>query len=187
MKIVVGLGNPGPEYDATRHNVGWWLLDRLAYEWDFPLYKREGRAMVTEGSRNDEVFRLMKPTTYMNRSGQALAALASLPDFLPAEDMLVVVDDAALEVGRVRFRSLGSPGGHNGLRSVSQALGSDDYPRLRIGVGIPPGDADLSDWVLSPMGLEDEDVILGLLPELVRGVEVWGKEGMETAMNSFNR
>ncbi len=143
--------------------------------------------MVTEGSRNDEVFRLMKPTTYMNRSGQALTALASLPDFLPAEDMLVVVDDAALEVGRVRFRSLGSPGGHNGLRSVSQALGSDDYPRLRIGVGIPPGDADLSDWVLSPMSLEDEDVILGLLPELVRGVEVWGKEGMETAMNSFNR
>ncbi|MCJ7629794.1 MAG: aminoacyl-tRNA hydrolase [Longimicrobiales bacterium] len=187
MKVVVGLGNPGPEYDATRHNVGWWLLDRLAYEWDFPLYKREGRAMVTEGSRNDEVFRLIKPTTYMNRSGQALTALASLPDFLPAEDMLVVVDDAALEVGRVRFRSLGSPGGHNGLRSVSQALGSDDYPRLRIGVGIPPGDADLSDWVLSPMGLEDEDVILGLLPELVRGVEVWGKEGMETAMNSFNR
>lgn len=187
MKVVVGLGNPGPEYDATRHNVGWWLLDHLAYEWDFPLFERDGKAMVTEGSRGNEVFRLMKPTTFMNRSGQALTALAAYPDFLPFEDMLVVVDDAALEVGRVRFRSRGSPGGHNGLRSVSQALGSDDYDRLRIGVGIPPEGADLSDWVLSPMGLEDEDVVLGLLPELVRGVEVWGIEGTETAMNGFNR
>ncbi len=187
MKVVVGLGNPGSEYDATRHNVGWWLLDRLAYEWDFPLFQREGRAMVTVGSRDGEVFRLVKPTTFMNRSGQALIALATIPEFLPQKDMLVVVDDAALEVGRVRFRSLGSPGGHNGLRSVSQALGSDEYPRLRIGVGLPPDNVDLSEWVLSPMGPEDEDVVLGLLPDLVRGVEVWGIEGMETAMNSFNR
>ncbi|MGD2123710.1 MAG: aminoacyl-tRNA hydrolase [Gemmatimonadota bacterium] len=187
MKVVVGLGNPGPEYDATRHNVGWWLLDRLAYEWDFPLFRREGRAMVTEGSRGEVVFRLVKPTTFMNRSGQALAALATVPEFLPQKDLLIAVDDAALEVGRVRFRPQGSPGGHNGLRSVSQALGSDEYPRLRIGVGTPPDGEDLSDWVLSPMGPEDEDVILGLLPELVRGVEVWGNEGIETAMNGFNR
>jgi PTH1 family peptidyl-tRNA hydrolase len=187
MKIVVGLGNPGPEYDATRHNVGWWLLDRLAYEWDFPLFQREGRAMVSEGSRNDEVFRLMKPTTFMNLSGQALGGLAEVPDLLPEKDLLVVVDDAALDVGRVRFRPEGSPGGHNGLRSVSRALGSDHYARLRIGVGVPEGTEDLSDWVLSPMGPEDEDVILGLLPELVRGVEVWGFEGIEAAMNSFNR
>ena len=187
MKVVVGLGNPGPEYDATRHNVGWWLLDRLSYDWDFPLFQREGRAMVTEGTRQGEVFRLMKPTTFMNRSGQTLSALASLPDFLPSRDLLVVVDDAALEVGRVRFRSQGSPGGHNGLRSVSRALGSDDYPRMRIGVGIPPDEADLADWVLSPMDPEDEDVILGLLPDLVRGVEVWGIEGIDAAMNSFNR
>ena len=187
MKVVIGLGNPGPEYDATRHNVGWWLLDRLAYDWDFPLFQREGRAMVTEGSREREVFRLMKPTTFMNRSGQALSALASIPEFLPSEDLLVVVDDAALHVGRVRFRPQGSPGGHNGLRSVSEALGSDEFARLRIGVGVPPEGADLSDWVLSPMGSEDEDVILGLLPELVRGVEVWGIEGIDAAMNTFNR
>ena len=187
MQLVVGLGNPGPEYDATRHNVGWWLMDRLAYEWDFPLFQREGRAMVTEGSRGEVGFRLMKPTTFMNRSGQALTPLATVPDFLPENDLLVVVDDAALDVGRVRFRSQGSPGGHNGLRSVSQALGSDEYPRLRIGVGVPPVGDDLSDWVLSAMSPEDEDVILGLLPELVKGVEVWGIEGTETAMNGFNR
>ncbi len=187
MKVVIGLGNPGPEYDATRHNVGWWLLDRLAYEWNFPMFRREGRALVSDGSRGDEQFLLMKPTTYVNRSGQALSALAALTGFQPETDLLVVVDDAALDVGRVRFRPRGSAGGHKGLRSVSRALGSDGFPRLRIGVGVPPEGMDLSDWVLSPMAPEDEDVILGLLPDLVRGVEVWGMEGMESAMNSFNR
>ena len=187
MKVVIGLGNPGSEYDATRHNVGWWLLDRLAYEWDLPVFEREGRALVTEGPRDEEVFRLMKPTTFMNRSGQALTALADLSEFLPEKDLLIVVDDAALEVGRVRFRHRGSTGGHKGLKSVSRVLGSDDYCRLRMGVGVPPDNQDLSDWVLSPMNAEDEDVILGLLPELVRGVEVWGSEGIETAMNGFNR
>jgi PTH1 family peptidyl-tRNA hydrolase len=187
MKVVIGLGNPGPEYDATRHNVAWWLLDRLAYEWDLPLFAREGRTMVTEGPRGNVHFRLIKPLTFMNRSGQALSSLASLEGFLPETDLLVVVDDAALEVGRVRFRPRGTPGGHNGLKSISEALGSDEYPRLRIGVGVPAEGADLSDWVLSLMDPEDEDAILGLLPVLVRGVEVWGQEGMEAAMNGFNR
>ncbi len=187
MKVVVGLGNPGSEYDSTRHNVGWWLLDRLAFEWGLPLFGKVGRAMVSEGSRNDIQYRLMKPVNYMNRSGQALSSLASLSDFRMEEDLLVVVDDAALDVGRVRFRPRGSPGGHNGLKSVSEALGTDEYPRLRIGVGIPPAGEDLSDWVLSRMPPEDEDVILGLLPELVRGVEAWGNVGMDAAMNGFNR
>lgn len=187
MKVVVGLGNPGSEYDATRHNVGWWLVDRVAYEWRFPPFQKAGRAMVSEGSRNAVPFRLLKPMTYMNRSGQVLASLASLPEFRLEDDLLVVVDDAALEVGRVRFRPRGSPGGHNGLKSVSEALGTDEYPRLRIGVGIPPLGEHLSDWVLSPMPAEDEDVILGLLPRLVVGVEAWGSVGMEAAMNGFNR
>ena len=187
MKVVVGLGNPGPEYDATRHNVGWWLLDRMAYEWDLPLFEREGRAMVTEGQRGDVQFRLVKPLTFMNRSGQVLSSLRGISDFRPQSDLLVVVDDAALELGRVRFRPRGSPGGHNGLRSVSQALGSDEYPRLRIGVGIPPDGTDLSEWVLSPMEPKEEDVILDLLPEVVKGVETWGGEGIEAAMNGFNR
>ena len=187
MKVVVGLGNPGPEYDATRHNVGWWLLDRLAYEWGMPLFEKAGRAMVTEGTRGDVHYRFMKPVTYMNRSGGALTALASLEDFTVEDDLLVVVDDAALDVGRVRFRPQGSPGGHNGLKSISGALGTQEYARLRIGVGEPPSGEDLSEWVLSPMDAGEEDVVLGLLPELVKGVEVWGIEGVEAAMNGFNR
>lgn len=187
MKIVVGLGNPGPEYDATRHNVGWWLVDRLAYDWEFGAFGRDGRALVSDGSVEGEDVRLVKPTTYMNRSGQALRFLAGLETFDPVRDLLVAVDDAALEVGRVRLRPEGSPGGHNGLRSVSGALGSDAYARLRVGVGRKPEGVDLADWVLSPMPPEDEEVVVGLLPELSQAVRVWITQGVEAAMNRFNR
>lgn len=187
MKVVIGLGNPGPEYDATRHNVGWWVADRLAHDWGLGAFRRDGRALVTEGAVGEERVRLMKPLTYMNRSGQALAPLAELDAFDIARDLLVVVDDAALDVGRVRFRPGGSPGGHNGLKSVSGALRSNEYARLRIGVGRKPEGADLSDWVLSEMPEEDEDVVVGLLPELTEAVGVWVHEGVEAAMSRFNR
>ena len=187
MKIIVGLGNPGPEYDTTRHNVGWWMLDRLSHDWRFEAYLREGRALKSTGVVGDERVTLVKPTTYMNRSGLALRFLLELEEFDPAQDLLVVVDDAALDVGRVRFRPSGSPGGHNGLKSVSGALRSNEYPRLRIGVGRVPEGTDLADWVLSPMPDEEEEVVVGLLPELTRAVEVWLEEGTEAAMNRFNR
>jgi peptidyl-tRNA hydrolase, PTH1 family len=187
MKVVMGLGNPGPEYDGTRHNVGWWVADRLAYDWDFPAFRRDGRALVSEGSVADARVRLMKPTTYMNRSGLAVRALDDLAGFDPSLDLLVVVDDAALDAGRVRFRPEGGPGGHNGLKSVSGALQSNAYARLRIGVGRKPEGADLSDWVLSPMPEEDEDVVVALLPEMTRAVTTWVAEGVEAAMNRFNR
>jgi PTH1 family peptidyl-tRNA hydrolase len=187
MKVVMGLGNPGPEYDATRHNVGWWVADRLAYDWDFPTFHRDGRALVSEGRVAEAQVRLMKPTTFMNRSGLTVRALSELEAFDPAQDLLVVVDDASLDIGRVRFRPDGSPGGHNGLKSVSGALQSNDYSRLRIGVGKKPEGTDLSDWVLSPMPEADEDVVVALLPELTRAIETWVSEGVEAAMNRFNR
>jgi PTH1 family peptidyl-tRNA hydrolase len=187
MKVVMGLGNPGPEYDATRHNVGWWVADRLAYEWDLESFRRDGRALVTEGTVGDASVRLVKPTTYMNRSGLALRPLLEMDGFEADRDLLVVVDDAALDLGRVRFRPDGSPGGHNGLRSISGALRSNAYARLRIGVGAKPDGVDMSDWVLSPMPEEDEDVVVGLLPELTQAVEVWIAQGVEPAMNRFNR
>ena len=183
----MGLGNPGPEYDATRHNVGWWLADRLAYDWGFESFRRDGRSLMTEGTVAETPVRLVKPTTYMNRSGLALRSLLEVDTFHAAEDLLVLVDDAALDVGRVRFRGEGSPGGHNGLKSISGALQSNAYARLRIGVGKKPEGADLADWVLSPMPEEDEDVVVALLPELTQAVEVWIAEGVEPAMNRFNR
>lgn len=187
MKVIVGLGNPGPEYDATRHNVGWWVVDRLAHDWALGPFRRDGRALRVAGVAAGLAVALVKPLTYVNQSGQALRFLLDEEDFDASRDLLVVVDDAALDVGRVRFRPRGSPGGHNGLRSVSAVLGSDEYARLRLGVGLKPDGADLADWVLSPMPEEDEDVVVGLLPGLTPAVEAWLAEGTEAAMNRFNR
>jgi len=187
MKVVVGLGNPGPEYDDTRHNVGWWALDRLAHDWDLGPFRREGAALVAEGPVGEARVLLVKPTTYMNRSGAALASLGFPDEFDVSSDLLVLVDDAALEVGRLRLRPEGGAGGHNGLRSLEAALGTRAYARLRIGVGRPPEGEDLTEWVLSPMPAEDEDRVLALLDEVRRAAEAWLSEGAEAAMNRFNR
>lgn len=187
MKVIAGLGNPGAEYDETRHNVGWWVLDRLAYDWGFGPFRKERRALVNSGRVGDHRVNLVKPTTYMNRSGAALAPLRGDAGFDPAEDLLVVVDDASLDVAKVRFRPAGSAGGHNGLKSIEAALGTRDYPRLRVGVGRCPPGMDLADWVLSPMPPEDEDRVVTLLPELTTAVQVWLDEGTEAAMSRFNR
>ena len=187
MKVVAGLGNPGPEYDGTRHNVGWWAIDRLAYDWRFGAFQREGPALVASGAIGSEAVLLVKPTTFMNRSGLALARIREERGFDPAGDLLVVVDDATLDVGRVRLRPSGSAGGHNGLKSVSAALGTAGFARLRIGVGTPPPGKDLTGWVLSAMPADDEDVVVGLLPGLAGGVEVGLQEGPPAAMNRLNR
>ncbi len=186
MKVVCGLGNPGPEYDATRHNVGWWLVDRLAADWKLGPFRRRGPALEAGGSVGRHAIRLLKPLTYMNRSGAAIAALRREADFDPTSDLLVVVDDAALEVGRLRFRPSGSSGGHNGLKSVEAALGTREYARLRIGVGpVPPGE-DMSDFVLSPMAEKDEDIVLERLGVAAEGVRTWLDEGIEAAMSRHN-
>lgn len=187
MKLVAGLGNPGAEYDDTRHNAGWWMVDRLAYDWGLGPFAREGRALLTSGQVRGQAVLLAKPTTYMNRSGSALLPLLDRGDVEPSRDLLVVVDDAALDVGRVRLRPRGSAGGHNGLASVTAALGTEEYARLRIGVGRPPPGQSLVEWVLSPMPAEDQEVVVGLLPGLTQGVEVWLEEGVEIAMNRVNR
>ena len=187
MKVVVGLGNPGLRFDDTRHNVGWWVVDRLAYDWKFGSFEKEGRSLRTGGSVGDASVVLIKPTTFMNRSGAALVDVDGLDECDLGSDLLLVVDDATLDVGRIRFRPGGGTGGHKGLKSVTGVLGTDSYARLRLGVGLAPEGADLSGWVLSPMSEADESTIVGLLPELSRAVEVWMRDGIEEAMNQFNR
>lgn len=186
MKVVCGLGNPGPEYDDTRHNVGWWLLDRLVREWRLGSFRRRGPALETSGRVGDHEVVLVKPQTYMNRSGGALSALRRAVEFDPATDLLVVVDDAAIDTGRLRFRPSGSAGGHNGLKSIEAALGSREYARLRIGVGpVPPG-VDMADFVLSPMKRSDEEAVLERFDAAVAGVRTWLDEGIEAAMSRHN-
>jgi peptidyl-tRNA hydrolase, PTH1 family len=187
VKVISGLGNPGPGYDATRHNVGWWLVDRLSSEWGLGPFRRSGPALAAHGRVGDHSVLLLKPVTFMNRSGVALAPARTDPAVDIATDLLVVVDDTALDVGRVRIRPRGSAGGHNGLKSVESALGTQEYARLRIGVGSPPEGVDLSDWVLSAFEPAEEDVILDLMPELVAAVRTWMDEGVEAAMSRHNR
>jgi PTH1 family peptidyl-tRNA hydrolase len=184
----VGLGNPGPEYDGTRHNAGFRLADHLAARWRLGAFKRGERARQAEGSHDGRLVRVLKPQTYMNRSGAALAPLRALPGFDPATDLLVLVDDVALPVGKFRLRGAGSAGGHNGLRSVEGVLQRQDYARLRIGVGpVPAGLPDLADFVLGPFEAEERQAVEELLDPMAEAVECWLAEGIERAMSRFNR
>jgi len=178
LRAVVGLGNPGPEYAATRHNAGFWLADALVARWGFPPFRRGERARVAEGEVDGVPVRVLKPTTYMNSSGAALASLRADPAFDPARDLLVLVDDFAIPTGTFRLRGEGSAGGHNGLKSIESALLSQQYARLRIGVGpLPEGVSDWSEYVLAPFTPEQREQVEAVMPQLVDAVTKWVKEG----------
>lgn len=181
MKVIVGLGNPGAEYAATRHNVGWWFLDLLQQEWGFTKFRRDGNAVTAEGRFEGQDVLLIKPQTYMNRSGAAIARLQLEPEFQASEDLLIVVDDVALPIGRARIRPRGSAGGHNGLKSVEAALRSQDYPRMRIGVDEAPPGIDRADWVLGTFNKEEQEAVRSLLPKLAEVAGVWITAGVEEA------
>jgi peptidyl-tRNA hydrolase, PTH1 family len=184
----VGLGNPGPEYEDTRHNAGFRLADRLATRWRLPPFRRGDRARETHGNWQSTAVRILKPQTYMNRSGAAIAPLRALPEFDPSQHLLILVDDVALPVGRFRLRGAGSAGGHNGLKSIEGVLQRQDYARLRIGVGPAPPDLDdLADFVLDEFTAEERDEISKLLDPMTEAVESWLENGIEKAMNQFNR
>lgn len=187
MKTLLALGNPGARYRDTRHNVGWWLADRLCVSWSLPPFRADGPAASTHGVVHGLPVRILKPLTYVNRSGLALDDLETAGDFSRL-DLLVLVDDVSLPPGSFRMRSRGSAGGHNGLASVQAALGTSEYSRLRIGVGRPHDSRiDLADWVLAPMSDADEESVLVSFGEMEGAVECWLEEGIETAMNRFNR
>ena len=186
-KAIVGLGNPGPEYERTRHNAGFLLADRLAARWGFGPFRRSDEAVAASGTLGSVPVRVLKPTTFMNASGDALRALRS-PTFNPAEDLLVLVDDVAFEPGTFRLKGAGSAGGHNGLKSVEAALRRQDFARLRIGIGAkPPEYADLADWVLGRMQPEERAAFDRIADEMADAVECWVVDGIERAMNRFNR
>ena len=191
MKVILGLGNPGREYEATRHNVGWWLVDHLADVWHFAGWKKDAESRVSDGLVGGEKVRLVKPQTYMNLSGQALKNFLRLENWKAAEDLLVVSDEVQIPVGRFRIRGHGSAGGHNGLKSIEAALGNQDYARLRIGVG--PSEErkgifpSMTNFVLAPFARDERDDVLALMPDLTAAVETWLRDGVERAMNLYNR
>jgi len=189
LKVIVGLGNPGKEYERTRHNVGWWVVDHLADVWRLDGWRRDGDARVLGGHVDGATVRLVKPQTYMNLSGAVLRPYLRRAGWSPQHDLLVVLDEAALTLGTFRFRARGSSAGHNGLKSIEGALGHQDYARLRIGIGPPPGRhrGDLANYVLSEFGKGDAKVVSELMPSFVEAIEAWITDGIEPVMNRFNK
>ena len=185
MKLVVGLGNPGPAYETTRHNVGWWVIDHLADVWRFPPWRAVRAARATDGAVDGRRVRLLKPQTFMNLSGDALAPYTQRPFWSVANDLLVVVDDVALPLGTFRIRAKGSAGGHNGLRSVEEALGTMEYARLRVGVGpeTPVPGAVLREFVLDGFAPDETAVVKKLLPALRAGITTWIADGIVAGTN----
>lgn len=187
MKAVVGLGNPGRRYEGTRHNLGFMVVEAVARR---PGARATGAAreqfesLVTETTLGDERILLVKPQTYMNLSGQAVQPLLAWYRISPA-DCLVVCDDLNLPVGRLRFRANGSSGGHHGLEDIERRLGTQDYPRLRIGLGLPAGWV-VESFVLGKFSPEELKAIEPAVTSAAEGVEVWATRGVNAAANRFN-
>ncbi len=186
MRFVVGLGNPGERYRRTRHNVGFMVVDALMARAGVAKGQEEALAQVA-GARlgGEEPLLLVKPLTFMNRSGAAVDRLLADHAGTP-QDLLVVVDDVALELGRLRVRERGSHGGHNGLRSIIEALGSEEFPRVRVGIGRGELPGDLAEYVLDAFPPEDVLVVQEAVERAADAVECALREGTAAAMNRFN-
>ncbi len=183
--MVVGLGNPGREYERNRHNVGFQVLDMLAEKHGLEFDRRKFRALLAKGSVMEHDVILAKPITFMNLSGESVGPLAHFYKIEP-QQILVVADDLDIPQGRIRLRPEGGSGGHNGLKSIIQHLGTREFHRLRIGIGRPPGNMDPADYVLQDFSPEEEAVMAEVRERAVAAIETWLEEGIETAMNRFN-
>lgn len=184
--LIVGLGNPGDQYENTRHNVGFRALDELAETAGVPVQKLKYKALTNTCTVSGCKVLLMKPVTYMNLSGEAVGEAARFFK-IPPERVLVFSDDTSLPVGKLRVRKSGSAGGHNGLKSIIQHLGTDVFPRIKIGVGSKPHpDYDMADWVLGKFPPEDRKVIDEMVQKAAKAAEYYIKEGPDKTMGRFN-
>jgi PTH1 family peptidyl-tRNA hydrolase len=188
VKLIVGLGNPGAQYQNTRHNAGFMVLDRVADRHAAGGVARSRFGAITlDASIGAHKCLLMKPMGYMNRSGASVGEAVRFFKVEPGTDLLVVVDDVALPVGTIRVRGEGSSGGHNGLNDIDRALGGAAYPRLRVGVGEVPRFMDRADWVLSRFMAEEREAVEEGITAAASAVECVLGEGIDAAMNRFNR
>ena len=184
--LVVGLGNPGAKYENTRHNVGFMTADALAGRNGEPIRRVKYHALTSEAVIGGQSVLLMKPTTFMNLSGQAVSEAARFYK-IPADHVLVISDDVDLPLGKLRIRKTGSAGGHNGLKHIIQLLGTDQFPRLKIGVGGKPHpDYNMADWVLGQFQGEDKKTIDDAVARAADAVECLLADGIDRAMNQYN-
>lgn len=187
MKLIVGLGNPGKDYERTRHNAGYLAVDRLiGRHAPGSIPRARFNAAVVEARIDAEPCLFMKPTTYMNRSGAAVAEAVGFYKLLPASDLFVIVDDVALPCGAVRVRPGGGAGGHNGLSDLLRALGTQAWPRCRIGVDATPAFMNQADYVLGRFSDEQWPLVDPAISRAAEAAEVFVRRGIDAAMNQFN-
>lgn len=183
--LIVGLGNPGREYRNNRHNAGYMVIDKLSATLEIRLSRIQSRAMTGSGKYHDSRIILAKPQTFMNLSGQAVSSLLKFYR-VPLTNLLAIHDDLDLPVGALRIRPGGGSAGQKGLASIIQQLGTQEFPRLRIGIGRPPGQMSGADYVLQDFSRDELDLIAQALSRAVQSVQVFIVDGIESAMNQFN-
>jgi PTH1 family peptidyl-tRNA hydrolase len=185
VKVIVGLGNPGKKYEATKHNVGFWAVDQLSDHWNMPFQKEKWHSQVAEGIIHGEKVLLLKPQTYMNLSGEAVGAVVRFFQ-LDWEDLLVIYDDMDLPLGQLRLRQKGSAGGHNGIKSIIEHLGTKQFNRIKIGIDRPPAGMSVVNHVLSPFSEDDHQLVADAATYAAKATELWLTDGFFIAMNTFN-
>jgi PTH1 family peptidyl-tRNA hydrolase len=186
MRLIVGIGNPGTEYDRTRHNVGFEAIDRLARRIaPGEIARSKFQGAVLESTLTDDKVLLLKPTTFANRTGQAVSEAIRFYKLTPEEDLLVLVDDTALPCGRIRIRESGGTGGHNGLRDITSHLGTDRWARVRIGIDAP-GQVPLSSYVLGRFRPDQAGDVERGIEQAADAANCWLTRGITAAMNAFN-
>ena len=185
LYIIVGLGNPGDKYEKTRHNVGFNVIDLLAKEYSIDVSKIKHKALIGEGRVGTEKVILVKPMTYMNLSGESVADICNNYNN-DLENLIVIYDDIDLDVGKIRIRKKGSGGTHNGMRSIIKCLGSNEFPRVRVGISKPKNGQDLADFVLSRFSKEDEKSLQESFENSVAAVDCAIRNDLDLAMNRYN-
>lgn len=183
--LIVGLGNPGKQYENTRHNIGFWVIDELARRWGISQFKTERKALVADGTIQQRRVILVKPQTYMNLSGQAVRGIM---DFykLEVERMIVAHDDLDIPLSNLRLRQAGSAGGQNGVKDIIRHIGTQDFKRVRLGIGRPPGRMDVSAYVLQSFSGDDAITARLVVDRACDAIETWLKIDFDTAMNRYN-
>jgi PTH1 family peptidyl-tRNA hydrolase len=183
--VLVGLGNPGREYRQTRHNVGFMVIDELCGQFDLRLNRMQGKALVGNGLLEGRKVILAKPQTFMNLSGQSVASLVKFYK-IPLSQMLIILDDLDLPLGMMRIRPGGGSAGNKGLMSIIQQLGTEEFPRMRLGIGRPPGQKNGADYVLQNFQNDDMDLVKEVLDKACKAAQTFVANGIDQAMNQFN-
>lgn len=185
MKAIIGLGNPGMKYAGTRHNIGFDAVTAIADKYNLSINNKKFKGVYADGHIAGEKVLLVQPQTFMNLSGECVREVADFYKLNP-DEIIIICDDINLDVGRLRIRKKGSAGGHNGLKNIIAHLGTEEFPRIRVGVGEKTEGWDLADYVLARFDRDSEPVIREALANVVGAVETWISEGIDAAMNRFN-